>query len=484
MSRKLSDYPELMLDWDKELNSEINPSLIPDGSHIRISWRCHKCGRIWQTPVKQRTILNTGFTCDSMERKTKSLKEELVSQRGSLAKNRPDISAQWHPTKNGSLTPNDLTCGSEYKAWWIDSEGYEWLSAVNVRCRANNVSDVVTRRLIVGRNDLATMNPYLALEWNYNKNGNLYPSEVMPYTDKKVWWKCHKGHEWRAYISSRTMGRGCPICNKERGTSFPEQAVFFYVKQMFPDAENRYLVSGRDEIDIFIPSISVGIEFDGDYYHGNEKKQAIDFRKNERLQKEGIIDIRIVEKKARVPDNTTHVIRYEGIKNGIDNFDATILEILSLIALIHSVENRIDVNIERDTIKIWEQYIVSEKEKSIITKRPDLIDEWNFEKNGSLQPEYISYSSNKKVWWRCRKCGYEWLSPPSNRTRGCDCPVCSGNIIVSGMNDLKTTHPHIACYWDYTRNRQLSPESVSSGSSKNIWWKCSKIGRASCRERV
>ena len=285
-----------------------------------------------------------------------------------MAQNRPDISAQWHPTKNGSLTPYDITCGSEYKAWWIDSEGYEWLSAVNVRCRANTVSDVVTRRLIVGRNDLATMNPNLALEWNYDRNGDLFPSEVMPHTNKKVWWKCHKGHEWRAYISSRTVGRGCPVCNKERGTSFPEQAIFFYVKQMFPDAENRYLVSGRDEVDIFLPSINVGIEFDGDYYHGNEKKQAIDFRKNERLQKKGIIDIRIAEKKARVPDNTTHVIRYEGIKNGIDNFDATILEILSLIALIHSVENKIDVNIERDTIKIWEQYIVSEKENSIITR--------------------------------------------------------------------------------------------------------------------
>ncbi|MCD8196887.1 MAG: zinc-ribbon domain-containing protein, partial [Lachnospiraceae bacterium] len=30
--------------------------------------------------------------------------------------------------------------------------------------------------------------------------------------NKKVWWKCENGHEWRATIASRSNGCGCPVC--------------------------------------------------------------------------------------------------------------------------------------------------------------------------------------------------------------------------------------------------------------------------------
>lgn len=85
----------------------------------------------------------------------------------------------------------------------------------------------------MGYNDLATINPTLAKEWNYKKNGDLKPNMVKPNSDKKVWWKCVKGHEWEAIISSRNKGNGCPICARELQTSFPEQAIYFYLKNCF-----------------------------------------------------------------------------------------------------------------------------------------------------------------------------------------------------------------------------------------------------------
>ena len=54
-----------------------------------------------------------------------------------------------------------------------------------------------------GINDLQTTNSELAEEWNYDKNGDLKPSDVLPGSHKKVWWKCLKGHEWEADIHSR-----------------------------------------------------------------------------------------------------------------------------------------------------------------------------------------------------------------------------------------------------------------------------------------
>lgn len=44
----LSDYPDLLLDWVQELNKGLEPSNITYGSHQKILWHCHKCGREWR----------------------------------------------------------------------------------------------------------------------------------------------------------------------------------------------------------------------------------------------------------------------------------------------------------------------------------------------------------------------------------------------------------------------------------------------------
>ena len=63
---------------------------------------------------------------------------------------------------------------------------------------------------------MQTVNSALTKEWNYEKNGDLTPSDVLPNSGKKVWWKCSEGHEWQATIASRNGGRGCPVCAKEK----------------------------------------------------------------------------------------------------------------------------------------------------------------------------------------------------------------------------------------------------------------------------
>ncbi len=72
---------------------------------------------------------------------------------------------------------------------------------------------------------------------------------------------------------------GCQVSEKrpekqydiESQTSFPEQGIFFYMNKRYV-TENRYLFHNH-EIDVFIPSLSVGIEYDGEYYHSS--KQSI-----------------------------------------------------------------------------------------------------------------------------------------------------------------------------------------------------------------
>ena len=64
--------------------------------------------------------------------------------------------------------------------------------------------------------NLEALNPDLAKQRHPTKNGNLKPKDVTPGTQKKVWWTCKKGHEWRAKIYSRNGGNGCPYCSGRR----------------------------------------------------------------------------------------------------------------------------------------------------------------------------------------------------------------------------------------------------------------------------
>ena len=84
---------------------------------------------------------------------------------------------------------------------------------------------------------------------------------------------------------------------KKHGTSMIEQAIFYYIKKFFPDALNKHhfiINSKKIEVDIYIPSIRVAVEYDGSYWH--KSKIKFDEEKNRILNSKNISVIRIREK--------------------------------------------------------------------------------------------------------------------------------------------------------------------------------------------
>ena len=49
----------------------------------------------------------------------------------------PQLAAQWHPTKNGNLTPDQVVAGSHKKAWWIypNASDHKWEASIGNRAR-------------------------------------------------------------------------------------------------------------------------------------------------------------------------------------------------------------------------------------------------------------------------------------------------------------------------------------------------------------
>ena len=113
-------------------------------------------------------------------------------------------------------------------------------------------------------------------------------------------------------------------------------------------------------------------------------------------------------------------------------------------------------------------------ETDLVTLRPDIAQQWDYERNGDIDPRNVSASSHKKVWWRCER-GHSWQAKVTSRTdNNTGCPCCAGHKPIPGETDLATLNPQLAKEWHPTLNGELKPSKVGPSSSKKVWWCCEK----------
>ena len=165
-------------------------------------------------------------------------------------------------------------------------------------------------------------------------------------------------------------------------TSFPEQAIFFYLRKV-TNAQNRYIFKG-EEIDIFLgdKEWNTAIEYDGAYYHSTLKSQNRENKKNQLLADNGIRLIRIKEGDY---DKVSNGIIYVKYQNDHTYLKWVINKILKLCDKEEYID-KLDIDIERDRNQIYAQYIQSEKENSIVSQIPEVAKQWDYEKNGDIKP--------------------------------------------------------------------------------------------------
>ena len=124
---------------------------------------------------------------------------------------------EWDYDKNSPLTPKMFSKGSNKAVWWICDKGHSWKTQIYNRAVKNTGCPYCSNNLVwEGYNDLQTLHPQLASEWNTQRNGSITPNQIIAGSTKKVWWQCPQGHEWEAQIRSRVRGTGCPQCAKEK----------------------------------------------------------------------------------------------------------------------------------------------------------------------------------------------------------------------------------------------------------------------------
>ena len=467
-----SEFPDIANEWHPTKNGDLTPDRIAPHSNKKVWWLCPN-GHDYIKTVDQRT--GRGYGCSYCSGK------QVLAGYNDLATKEPSLAAEWDYDHNYPLTPQTVTSNSHKRVWWkCSSCGHEWQATVNARyrnrgCPACAVSKRTASRLQTmlkpGINDLASQRPDLVLEWSSRNKGST-PKDYTINSSYRAWWKCPTcGNEWQATISNRaTNNSGCPRCMKHKGTSFPEQALYYYFKMVYPNAVNGYrewFGSSKMELDLYIPDIRTGVEYDGKAWHSNKHSRARDEKKYKACQENNIRLIRVSEiQDSNASFCDTLVIRKDSTSKALDD---AITE-----AFWHCGVMTLSVDTERDRAEIMMLYITSLKEKSIAANYPDAVKEWDVEKNNGITADMVNASSPVNYWWKCEK-GHSYRSTPANKLPyNYGCPYCSNHKLLQGFNDLATKEPAMASEWDYDKNYPLKPSEVKYVSNQKVWWICPK----------
>jgi hypothetical protein len=325
----LSGYPELIAEWHPTKNAGLYPDEVSYGSGLRIWWKCSKGpDHEWSCVAKQRTDSARGTRCPFCAGKR-------VSVTNSLETLFPKLVREWHPKMNGHLTPADVTGGAARRVWWKCPKGDDHVWRAYVYDRTFGIGcPFCTGQKTSKKKSIAVLFPKLSREWHPKKNGDLRPRDVLPQSDRDVWWRCRRDqrHEWSAPVSSRTTrGDGCPFCSGHRLS----------------------------------------------------------------------------------PTN------------------------------------------------------------SLAAAYPTVAKEWHWKKNAPVTPDVIYGHTTNSFWWKCPVAAdHEWKQTVANRTLNeSGCPFCAGRK-ASKTNSLAAQRPDLVREWHPTKNRRLTPRDVVVGSARDAWWRC------------
>ena len=202
---------DLIKEWDNETNYPLTPFDFTPGSSKRVGWKCGICGNKWIAIIKNRCI---GHGCPSCKHRRLSLLRSTPKNNSLMTMN-PQLSLQWHPTKNGNLKPQDICCHSNRSVWWKCPDcNYEWESIINIRMKSKYQSCPKHPLLLPFKKSLSFLDPDLAREFNGSNNPHITPDNLSLGSKWIIHWKCGKcGYSWDGDVYSRVRGyNNCPNC--------------------------------------------------------------------------------------------------------------------------------------------------------------------------------------------------------------------------------------------------------------------------------
>lgn len=522
--------PDIVMDWDYEKN-ELAPELYAVHSNKEVFWKCAK-GHEYTVKINSRTTFNSGCPyCANIK----------TSVENSIAILFPDLASYFDLEKNYPLTTEEVAPNSNKKVWWKCENGHEFQRVVR-DTTPELICPICTDKKVHKDYNLAVLHAALAEEFDRIKNGEVKADQLSPRTPRKVWWKCKKGHSYKASVAKRvTRNDGCPYCSGQRltyefsleakfpdiamewdyeknfkktpsdvhagsnakfwwlcnkhesylatpnsrtggGTGCPkcthhssrgELRILSELQTLFSDVRSRHKIDGI-ELDVYVPELCLGIEFDGAYWHENKTKK--DLKKNSLMRERGIEVLRVREAPLKKLNPHDVIVGKEIAKEDVNHILVSITKIFANLGL--AFDNYINREIfsndgqYRSYIDAFPEPIM---QNSLLGELPGLAKLWDHDRNAPLLPHQFSRGSNDEVFWVCEK-GHSFKRKISSAVRSYKknpkfCQICQEKVFHPSLS-LSTKRPQLAMEWHPSLNGDLSPQDINYNSYYNVFWKC------------
>ena len=360
-------HPELIAEWD-ESNGELTPWKVSFASEKRVIWK-GKCGHRWEAPVCYRSRGKGCPVCHGL------LVQPGVNDFESLY---PEIAKEWSD-KNLPCKPSEFTAGSAYNAWWKCRVcGHEWQTIIFKRSKGSGCIFCKNHIARKGVNDLATLYPDIAAEWNYGSNINFKPDKISISSIQIFYWKCRKGHVWRATIMERIKDDRCPFCVLYEKHQVKLKSVIFYARKAGLDIEYMSRAPEVILLELYIPAFRTAIIL-SDEMKKWKKLRKKEVSKNWLCIRKGIKLFRIIQPGYEGFDNCACIYLKE------DSYDEFSLALKTIFRSIKA-KTDLDIDVERDIREIEKIRLEGERDDEESNDKDNTTGTWNTTMAGNMLP--------------------------------------------------------------------------------------------------
>jgi hypothetical protein len=308
----------------------------------------------------------------------------------------------------------------------------------------------------------------LKKQWVNERNHPLNPDQILDNSTKEAWWRCYKGHEWKAKVRNRKL-YGCPYCANQKVL-----AGYNDLLSQHPEIASQWN-EGKNSIspDRILSQSSKKAWWQCDRGHVWEAKV---FKRTREGQGCPYCANQKKDASNQISSRFPHLNESWNLTRNKVNLDDRDISSSTRYWWVCPEGHEWEATIKARTYQKTNcpycsgRYVIPGV-TDLVTKAPHLIPEWSTKNTTS--PKEVNAGSKKKYIWEC-KLNHEWEATADSRVKGGSCPYCSNKNVLVGYNDLATTRPNVATQWHPTKNGKHSPTDFTYGSEHRAWWQCDK----------
>lgn len=497
--------PPAAAEWHPTRNGEQTPADVAFSRKDKAWWLCANCGHEWQASIGSRA---KGAQCPpcayaargrpSTSGAPKPLPDRskatgLPQPGDSFADRFPEAAAEWHPTRNGALTPDKVGRASNRRAWWLCRAcGHEWYAIIQSRGRGGAGCPQCGRRRAGRANakpkpdgSLSERFPELAAEWHTERNAPLTPEQVAAKSRRKAWWQCVTcGNEWEAGIYSRAGGHGCRSCaDRQRAITFGAAEPGQSLAEKDPEIAAQWHPTRNGALRASDVTANSGQTVWWLCDRRHQWQAMINNRRKARgcpkctLWGTSVEEIRLRHEllAAGVPVDPDHGVIHEA-SGRVLQCDMVCSAWNVVIEFDGNRFHKLPESVDKDGRKTQ---LLTEQGWIVIRVREDLPAIGEHDVVVALNSSEVMRA--KAVLAKLRSLGFD--IPEYGKYFATDQPW--GSIDASDYikrrridKSLATLHPDLAAQWDSKRNGALTPDDVTAGSGARPWWICPTCGHS------